>query len=73
MNIKDLKPASEFAQNFGIKAIVYGPAGVGKSHLLKTLVNTFAIDGKRVPVLETSSKAAQRLNIDAFIEPPKLT
>lgn len=36
MNIKDLKPASEFAQNYGIKAIVYGPAGVGKTPILST-------------------------------------
>ncbi len=36
MNIKDLKPASEFAQNFGVKAIVYGPAGVGKTPILST-------------------------------------
>lgn len=36
MDIRDLKAASEHAQNFGVKAIVYGPAGTGKTPILNT-------------------------------------
>lgn len=31
MNVNDLKPAKEFAVNFGVKACVYGPPGEGKT------------------------------------------
>lgn len=36
MDIRDLKAASEHAQNFGVKAIIYGPAGTGKTPILNT-------------------------------------
>ena len=36
MNIKDLKPAKEHAQNFGCKCLIYGPPGVGKTPILQT-------------------------------------
>ena len=36
MNIKDLRPAKDFAQCFGVKALVYGPAGTGKTPLINT-------------------------------------
>lgn len=36
MDIRDLKAASEHAQNFGVKAIVFGPAGTGKTPILNT-------------------------------------
>ena len=36
MDIRDLKAAHEHAQNFGIKSIVYGRAGTGKTPLLNT-------------------------------------
>lgn len=36
MQMKDLKPASSFAQNYGFKAIAYGPPGEGKTPLIKT-------------------------------------
>lgn len=36
MDIRDLKAAGEHAQNFGVKAIVYGPAGTGKTPILNT-------------------------------------
>lgn len=36
MNINDLKPAREHVALFGIKAIVYGPAGTGKTPLIQT-------------------------------------
>lgn len=36
MNLSDLKPASDHAQMFGVKAIVYGPAGCGKTPLINT-------------------------------------
>jgi len=36
MDIRDLKAASEHAQNFGVKAIIYGPAGTGKTPILNS-------------------------------------
>lgn len=36
MDIRDLKSAGDHAQNFGVKAIIYGPAGTGKTPLLNT-------------------------------------
>lgn len=36
MNIQSLKPASELAQRFGVKALAYGPPGTGKTPLVKT-------------------------------------
>jgi len=36
MDIRDLKAAGEHAQNFGVKAIIYGAAGTGKTPILNT-------------------------------------
>lgn len=36
MNIKDLRPASDFAKHFGVKAIIYGPPGSAKTPLINT-------------------------------------
>lgn len=36
MDIKSLKPAGTFAQNYGVKAIVYGPPGSAKTPLVNT-------------------------------------
>lgn len=36
MDIRDLRAAGEHAQNFGVKAIVYGPAGTGKTPILNS-------------------------------------
>jgi hypothetical protein len=36
MNINDLKPAKDFAEQFGIKALIFGPAGSSKTPLLNT-------------------------------------
>lgn len=36
MDIRDLRAAGEHAQNFGVKAIVFGPAGGGKTPILNT-------------------------------------
>ncbi len=36
MNMKDLKPARDYAQVFGIKAVIYGPAGSGKTPIINT-------------------------------------
>lgn len=36
MQLKDLKPASAFAMRFGVKAIVYGRAGTGKTPIINT-------------------------------------
>lgn len=39
MNLSDIKPASAFAQNYGVKALVYGPPGKGKTPLINTAPN----------------------------------
>ena len=36
MNITNLRPAKEFAVQFGFKSIIYGPPGSGKTPLLNT-------------------------------------
>jgi hypothetical protein len=36
MNLRDLKPAEALANNFGVKAVCYGPPGSGKTPLLGT-------------------------------------
>ena len=36
MNQNDLKPAKEFAQRFGIKCVVFGPPGSGKTPMVNT-------------------------------------
>lgn len=36
MDIRDLKAAGEHANNFGVKAIIYGPAGSAKTPILNT-------------------------------------
>jgi hypothetical protein len=36
MNIKDLQPASNFAKRYGVKAIIYGQAGTGKTPMMNT-------------------------------------
>lgn len=36
MNLSQLKPASQLAQRFGVKAIVYGGPGSGKTPLVRT-------------------------------------
>lgn len=36
MNINNLRPAREFAQNFGVKAVIYGPPGSAKTPLINT-------------------------------------
>lgn len=36
MNLASLRPASAYAVNLGVKAIVYGPAGSGKTPLINT-------------------------------------
>lgn len=36
MDIRDLRAASEHAQNFGVKALIFGPAGTGKTPLINT-------------------------------------
>lgn len=36
MNVKDLRPASHFARQFGVKVILYGEPGIGKTPCLNT-------------------------------------
>ena len=44
MQQKDLKPAKDFAVLFGVKSIIYGPAGSGKT----PIVNTAPLSTKKV-------------------------
>jgi GTPase SAR1 family protein len=61
MDIRDLKAAGEHAQNFGVKAIVYGPAGTGKTPilnsaprpvLLATEAGLLSMRGSKIPTYE---------------------
>ena len=36
MNINDLRPADDFAKQYGVKSLCYGPPGAGKTPLIKT-------------------------------------
>lgn len=36
MNLSSLRPATDYAQNYGVKAIIYGPAGSGKTPIINT-------------------------------------
>ena len=36
MNINDLRPASDYARQFGVKSLVYGPPGSGKTPVMNT-------------------------------------
>jgi hypothetical protein len=36
MNLSSLRPAKDFAINYGVKSIIYGPAGSGKTPLINT-------------------------------------
>lgn len=36
MNLKDLKPASHFSNRYGVKSIIYGRAGTGKTPIINT-------------------------------------
>lgn len=36
MNLSSLRPARDFAVNFGVKSVVYGPAGSGKTPVINT-------------------------------------
>lgn len=61
MNILDLRAASEHAQNFGCKCIIYGPAGTGKTPilnsaprpvLLATEAGLLSMRGSNIPTYE---------------------
>lgn len=73
MNLNSLKPASEFAKNYGVKAIVYGPAGSGKTPIINTCPNPvllacepglLSMRGSNVPTFEAYSAD----KIDEFFE-----
>ena len=36
MQASDLRPASDFARNFGVKALIFGPPGSGKTPVMNT-------------------------------------
>lgn len=36
MNDKDLRPARDFAVNFGVKSVIFGPPGSGKTPIINT-------------------------------------
>jgi hypothetical protein len=73
MNINDLKAAGEFAQNFGCKALIFGPAGSGKTPvfntasrplLLATEPGLLSMRGSKVPTYE----AYEPKRIDEFFK-----
>ena len=65
MNINDLRPAKDFAKQFGIKAIVYGPPGSSKTPTINTAPN---------PVLlatEPGLLSMRGSNVPTWIAPDK--
>jgi AAA domain len=73
MNIKDLKPAKDFASQFGVKAIIYGPPGSAKTPLVNTCPRPvllacepglLSMRGSNVPTWTAPTKA----KIDEFFK-----
>lgn len=73
MDMRDLKAAGEFAQNFGCKALIFGPAGTGKTPLLNTaprplLLATepglLSMKGSKIPTWEAYTPA----RVDEFFK-----
>lgn len=73
MNINDLKPAGDFANNFGCKCLVYGPAGTGKTPifssaprplLLATEPGLLSMRGSKIPTYEAYTPA----RVDEFFK-----
>lgn len=46
MKLSDLKPASQCAHNFGVKILMYGPPGAGKTRLIHTAPNPVFISAE---------------------------
>jgi hypothetical protein len=73
MNVNDLKPAGDFANNFGCKCMVYGPAGTGKTPifasaprplLLATEPGLLSMRGSKIPTYEAYTPA----RVDEFFK-----
>src|SRR5258708_3026765 len=73
MEAKDLRPATDFARNFGAKALIYGPAGTGKTPILNTAPRPLllacepgllSMRGSQVPTWEAYTAA----RIDEFFK-----
>ncbi len=73
MDIRDLKAAGEHAQNFGVKALIFGPAGTGKTPILNTAprpvllateAGLLSMRGSKIPTYEAYT--SQR--IDEFFK-----
>lgn len=73
MQMSDLKAAGEFAQNFGVKALIYGAAGTGKTPLLNsaprpillaTEPGLLSMRGSKIPTYE----AYTPLRVDDFFK-----
>lgn len=73
MDIRDLKAAGDHAQNFGVKALIFGPAGTGKTPILNTaprpvLLATepglLSMRGSKIPTYEAYTSA----RIDEFFK-----
>lgn len=43
MDIRDVRPVNSYAQRFGVKMVVYGPPGSGKTPLMATAPNPFIL------------------------------
>jgi hypothetical protein len=74
MNQNDLRPAGDFARMFGVKSLVYGPPGSGKTPLLNTAPRPvllacesgmLSMRGSQVPTWQTGDNPAR---IDEFFK-----
>lgn len=75
MDIRDLRPAASFAQRFGVKMVVYGPPGSGKTPLMATapnplllLIESGAGSLREVPPSIPGYKIDTASDADAFFE-----
>src|SRR3954470_16163747 len=66
MDMRDLKAAGDHAQNFGVKALIFGPAGTGKTPifntaprplLLATEPGLLSMKGSKIPTYEAYTPA----------------
>lgn len=73
MNANDLMPAGEFARNYGVKAIIYGPPGSAKTPLINTCPRpvllitepgALSLRGSKVPAYEAYTEE----KIDEFFK-----
>lgn len=73
MNLQSLRPASDFARQYGVKAMIYGPTGSGKTPLINSAPKPvmlacepgmLSMRGSNVPTFQAPTVAL----IDEFFE-----